>query len=137
MGKPASSSAWRSRRIVRVVTPHWEARSSIVTPAARERSISRRTLHCRITSALRGMRTQGSHGFSIIGADDLTGRPGSRGARRAEYFVRALRTSAGGHRARGGRALVRHRRGALQEPLPAEPEGEPALPRHREAPETG
>src|ERR1051325_7983690 len=54
MGKPASSSACRSRRIVRVVTPHWSARPSIVTPAARACSISRRIVHWRMTSAFRG-----------------------------------------------------------------------------------
>src|ERR1051326_5532471 len=54
MGKPASSSACRSRRIVRVVTPHWLARSSIVTPAVRACSISRRIVHWRMTSAFLG-----------------------------------------------------------------------------------
>jgi hypothetical protein len=37
-----------------VVTLHWLARSSIVTPAALDRSISRRMVHWRMTSALRG-----------------------------------------------------------------------------------
>src|SRR2546423_8276200 len=54
MGKPASSSACRSRRIVRVVTAHCDARSSIVTPAARACSISRRIVHWRMTSAFLG-----------------------------------------------------------------------------------
>jgi len=54
MGKPASSSACRSRRMVRVVTPHCDARSSIVTPAARACSISRRIVHWRMTSAFLG-----------------------------------------------------------------------------------
>src|SRR5579864_3858749 len=53
-GKPASSSAWRSRRMVRVVTPASAASSSMVTPLARARSISRRIVHCRTTSVFRG-----------------------------------------------------------------------------------
>ena len=53
-GKPASSSACRSRRMVRVVTSQSAARSSIVTPTPRARSISRRIVHWRMTSALRG-----------------------------------------------------------------------------------
>src|SRR5436190_2239398 len=53
-GNPASSSACRSRRIVRVVTSQSDASSSIVTPAPRARSISRRIVHCRMTSAFRG-----------------------------------------------------------------------------------
>src|SRR5947209_20283544 len=42
--------------MVRVVTLQSAARSSIVTPAPRARSISRRMVHCRMTSALRGTR---------------------------------------------------------------------------------
>src|SRR2546423_1569986 len=53
-GKPADSSACRSRRMVRVVTAHSDASSSMVTPAPRARSISRRIVHCRMTSAFRG-----------------------------------------------------------------------------------
>ena len=40
--------------MVRVVTLQRDARSSIVTPTPRARSISRRIVHWRITSALRG-----------------------------------------------------------------------------------
>src|SRR5947199_8573330 len=54
MGTLASSSASRSRRIVLVVTPHCDARSSIVTPAERACSISRRIVHWRMTSAFLG-----------------------------------------------------------------------------------
>src|SRR2546423_13022622 len=40
--------------MVRVVTAHCDARSSIVTPAARACSISRRIVHWRMTSAFLG-----------------------------------------------------------------------------------
>src|SRR5882672_11732063 len=40
--------------MVRVVTPHCDARSSMVTPAARACSISRRIVHWRMTSAFLG-----------------------------------------------------------------------------------
>src|SRR5438105_7348664 len=66
MGKPASSSACRSRRIVRVVTAHWDARSSIVTPAARACSISRRIVHWRMTSAFLGTHGIVQFGVPII-----------------------------------------------------------------------
>ena len=48
--------------------------------------------------------------------------------RGARHPVRTSRTSAGVHRRGGPGALGRHRRGALQEPLPPEQEGEPSLP---------
>src|ERR1051326_6965963 len=54
MGKPASSSACRSRRTVRVVTPESPASSSTVNPSPRERSSSRSIVHWRMTSAFRG-----------------------------------------------------------------------------------
>src|SRR5258708_39144484 len=40
--------------MVRVVTPHCDARSSMVTPAVRACSISRRIVHWRMTSAFLG-----------------------------------------------------------------------------------
>ena len=53
-GNPASSSAWRSRRMVRVVTLQSAANSPIVTPAPRDLSISLRTVHWRTTSVFLG-----------------------------------------------------------------------------------
>src|SRR3954468_13432169 len=57
-GKPDSSSACRSRLMVRVVTAQSDASSSIVTPPPRARSISRTIVHCRMTSELRGTGTE-------------------------------------------------------------------------------
>src|SRR5205809_616044 len=56
-----------------------------------------------------------------------------RPPRGAGDSVHPIRASAGGHRRRGGGALVHNRRGALQEPLSAESEGRQALPAHRGA----
>src|SRR3954462_1731692 len=58
-GKPDSSRACRSRLMVRVVTAQIDASSSIVTPPPRARSISRRIVHCRMTSEFRGIRRRG------------------------------------------------------------------------------
>src|SRR3954462_7377555 len=70
-GKPDSSRACRSRLIVRVVTAQIDASSSIVTPPPRARSISRRIVHCRMTSEFRGIRRRGY--YRERGAPDVYG----------------------------------------------------------------